>query len=118
MEREQIETLDTNKINKLRHPRRDLIVAGPPFPTGTIVYPLLKHVIHRRFLLAGFAAAYNTLYEVLGGFNIVRAGTRGSSNIPNLPRQDAVSKDCIIFYNGGEKTSRLAHLRVPTSGCS
>jgi hypothetical protein len=99
----QSEGLDTNKIDRFRDLRRDLIVARPSLPTGTKVCPLLKHSIHRRFLLTGTGAAHNTLYEVLCRFYIVRTGTQVPSNVPSPPRQDTVSKGCTIFRIGGER---------------
>jgi len=99
----QSKALGTNKIDRLRHLRRDLLVARPSLPTSAKVCPLLKHGVYRRFFLPSTAAAHNTLYEVLCRFYSVRTGTRVPSTVPSPPRQDTVSKGRTIFRSGRER---------------
>lgn len=94
---EQSEALGTNKINRFRHLRRDLIVARSSLSIDAKIYSLLKHDIYRRFFLIDIAIAHNTLYKVLCHFYIVRIGTRVSSNVSSPSRQDIVNKSCTIF---------------------
>ena len=83
----------TNKVDGFRYFRRDLVVPGPTLPTSAEVCPFLKHGIHGRLLLPGTAAAHNTLHEVFCHLPIIRCGSRVSSLVPILPRQDTGNKD-------------------------
>lgn len=78
MKRMQIEALNTNKINKFRHLKRDLIVVEPPLSIDIKVYLFLKHNIHKRFLFADIAIAHNTLYKMLCDFYIVKINIKVS----------------------------------------
>ena len=58
--------------------RSIVIIAGSTLPSTIDVHPLLKHVIRQHFILAGTAAAHNTLYKMFSRLPIVWYSARVS----------------------------------------
>ena len=95
----------TNKIDRLGHFSRNLVIAWPTLPASAKVGPFLKHVVHRRFFLASTAAAYDTLHKMFGRLPIVWCSARVSLLISDWPYDQKRFQQYFRGHGGSDEDS-------------
>lgn len=109
-ERKQIEDRGRTEYVDSNTSREIFAVARSSLLTDIKVCSLLKHIVHRRFLLINTTIAHNTLHTTLCRFQLMRADPKISPLIPVSARRDIVNE---VFAEFRSNEERRGDLLVP-----